>query len=235
MKKRSILISAALTIALCLCLIAGSTYAIFTSSAEQNIAVTAGKLDISATTSGLNTYTELTDGNVTYTNSTAEADGSVLFENKGYAKFEDVLNDAGEVVKANVLKLVNMTPGDGVNFTIDVDNSVTNVAIQYRVVIIIGGDLASALSVTVEDDVSGKVTEVLTDADYSAGKVTKYGEWTYLDVTELDNLDTFTVDVFFPNGTPEHDNAYKGMSCDITIRIEAVQGNTDTTGSVIVP
>lgn len=235
MKKRSILISAALTIALCLCLIAGSTYAIFTSSAEQNIAVTAGKVQITASTSGLNTYTELTAGNVTYTNSAAEADGSVLFENKGYAKFEDVLNDAGEVVKANVLKLVNMTPGDGVNFDINVDNSNTNVAVQYRVVLYMKGDLAPALEVSVSDAASGREISVPVDTDYGTDGIEKTSGWVLIDVTELDNFGPISINVFFPNGTAEHDNVFQGKTCEISIRLEVVQANTDTSVDVIVP
>lgn len=47
--KKKILLSSVLTIALCFCLIAGSTYALFTSETEVNIAVTAGKVQISAT------------------------------------------------------------------------------------------------------------------------------------------------------------------------------------------
>ena len=47
--KRRILLSAIITIALCICLITGATYAIFTSESTVNIAVTSGKVDVVAT------------------------------------------------------------------------------------------------------------------------------------------------------------------------------------------
>ena len=46
--KKKVLLSAVVTIALCLCLIAGSTFALFTSKSETNIAVTAGNVDVTA-------------------------------------------------------------------------------------------------------------------------------------------------------------------------------------------
>lgn len=223
MKKRSIVISAVLTIALCLCLIAGSTYAIFTSSDVNNIAVTAGSVKISATMDGLNVYTELEDGVVSYTNSTEEADGSILFENQGYAKFNDDHN----------LELVYMTPGDGVNFTINVDNTSTNVAIQYRVVLIISGELGSALKATVTDSASTKSIDFPVDTD-TTSELTLACDWTKINADDLANFGPISVNVFFPNGTPEHDNEYQGKACSIKVRIEAVQGNANV-ANVVVP
>ena len=46
--KKKILLSSILTIALCLSIIAGSTYALFTSSADVNVAVTAGNVELTA-------------------------------------------------------------------------------------------------------------------------------------------------------------------------------------------
>ena len=47
--KSKVLVSSILTIALCLSLIAGSTFALFTDSAKNDIAVTSGTVDIDAT------------------------------------------------------------------------------------------------------------------------------------------------------------------------------------------
>ena len=156
MKKRNVIVSAVLTIALCVCVIAGSTYAIFTSSDQFNISATAATVKFTATTSDLTVYTELTENNVTYTNSTAEADGSILFENQGYVKFDDA-ND-------HKLVITNMTPGDGVEFKINIDNTETNVAIQYRVVLTISGELAAALSSTVSDGATTNAINILGGA-----------------------------------------------------------------------
>lgn len=224
MKKRSILVSAALTIALCLCLIAGSTYAIFTSSDAHNIAVTSGTVKLTASMDGLNTYTELTDGNVTYQNDVADSSGAVLFENGGYAKFNDDHN----------LDIVNMTPGDGVNFTVTVDNSDTNVAIQYRVVLTVSGELGPALKANITDTSSGKVIDLPVDTDTVTGEVVLSCDWTYLGTADLANFGPLSVNIFFPNGEPAHDNLFQNKTCSITVRFEAVQGNADVT-TVVVP
>ena len=47
--KNRIIISSILTIALCLSMIAGSTFALFTSESKVDIAVTSGKIDVVAT------------------------------------------------------------------------------------------------------------------------------------------------------------------------------------------
>ena len=46
--KKKVLLSSIATIALCLCLIAGSTFALFTSQDNVNIAVTAGEVEMVA-------------------------------------------------------------------------------------------------------------------------------------------------------------------------------------------
>ena len=85
MKRRNPIVSAVLTIALCVSLIAGSTYAIFTSSDQFNIAANSATVKLVATADDLKVYTELESGVVSYENSTADANGNVLFENGGYA------------------------------------------------------------------------------------------------------------------------------------------------------
>ena len=51
-----VLLSAVLTIALCVSVISGATFALFTSEAGTNIAVTAGKVNVTATLGNLKTY-----------------------------------------------------------------------------------------------------------------------------------------------------------------------------------
>ena len=48
MKKKNIIISSFATIALCLSLLMGSTFALFTSESKVNIAVTSGKVSVVA-------------------------------------------------------------------------------------------------------------------------------------------------------------------------------------------
>ena len=108
--KNKIIISSILTIALCLSMIAGSTFALFTSEDSVNIAVSSGKLEVVAT---INDELSLSSFGV-------ECQGNT-FANGGTAKIE-----------GDTLYLTNITPGDSVSFTISIANN-SNVAIQYRV------------------------------------------------------------------------------------------------------
>ena len=57
--KRKVLLSSIMTIVLCLCLITGSTFALFTDSSEFNIAVTSGDVEILSTAEVYATYSAL--------------------------------------------------------------------------------------------------------------------------------------------------------------------------------
>ena len=76
MKKKALL-SSVLVIALCLCLIAGSTFALFTSQSKVNIAVTSGKVDVVASVEAFKLYSV-----------EAKEDGTIVDENGG--KYEYV-------------------------------------------------------------------------------------------------------------------------------------------------
>lgn len=130
--KRKTLISSILTIALCLSLIAGSTYALFTSQDEVNIAVNAAKVEVTADIDQESLKLFSMDKAIT---------GSI-FENGGSASFSETTGD---------LTLTNITPGDKVTFEIDVVNG-SNVAIQYRLTWNVTGDLADALVATVGEE-----------------------------------------------------------------------------------
>ena len=120
-----------MSIVLCVSLIAGATFAIFTSESKVNIAVTSGKVDVVATIAeeSIETKqlgTEFAEG---ATNTFA---GSVALTAKGG------------------IEIKNFVPGDGVKFNINVVNN-SNVNIKYRVVVsdAKGSDLADALEITV--------------------------------------------------------------------------------------
>lgn len=106
MKKKALL-SSILTIALCLSLIAGSTFALFTSESKVNVAVTAGNVDVVATVENLELKSTLAKGNL--------AETTVNTNN-------------------NVVSLNNIVPGDYVTFDIRIHNN-SNVSVQYRTVI----------------------------------------------------------------------------------------------------
>lgn len=129
--KKTKIFSSLLTIILCLSLIAGSTYALFTSEDQVNIAVTSGKVNVVATI--------LDTAMKTFSLGTEQAAGK--FANGGTAVF--ATNEEGE----KVLTLDKMTPGDKVTFSIQITNN-SNVAMKYRVVWAVDGVLSEVLTAT---------------------------------------------------------------------------------------
>lgn len=213
--KKKVLLTSIATIALCLCLIAGSTFALFTSQSQANIAVTAGKVNVVATIKK--------DSLLTWSlnETTARTDGS--FANGGSAD----IKDTGELV------IDRMTPGDVVQFTINVTNN-SNVAIKYKVNATSTVntentvDLSDALVTTAE--ING-VTYTMNKSNKSAGMT----EYAAAGVTNGvgDGITSITVTVTFPNGTAEHDNQYQNGTAKIVFTVEAVQSNgvPDTTST----
>lgn len=130
MKKKALL-SSILTIALCLSLIAGSTFALFTSESKVNVAVTSGKVDVVATIENLQTYSM---GNATEENGVFENNGTAFFKNNNSA-----------------LVLDKVTPGDKATFSVKIVNN-SNVAASYRIKMYVDGELASALIATATID-----------------------------------------------------------------------------------
>ncbi len=128
--KKNALISSILTITLCLSLIAGSTFALFTSEDKVNIAVTSGKVDVIANIEkdSLNLYS-------------MDVKQTSNFENGGTAIFTD----------DDTLALNNITPGDKATFDINVTNNST-VAVQYKLAWSIDGKLSDALIATVDGE-----------------------------------------------------------------------------------
>jgi predicted ribosomally synthesized peptide with SipW-like signal peptide len=117
--KNKIIISSILTIAMCLSLIAGSTFALFTSESKVNVAVTSGEVKVVATA-----------GAVTYGSTLGSTLGSV--------------NATGSDIT-----LTNILPGDFVDFNINVVNESTVTVKYRTVVTISGDkELTDALVVS---------------------------------------------------------------------------------------
>jgi len=109
--KKKIIISSIMTIVLCLSIIAGSTYALFTSEDKVDIAITAGKVKLEAF---------VKDG-FTYSTIFNEYTSNTRFENGGDAIW------AEKAVTIN-----RMAPGDKLEFDIKMINN-SDIDIQYRV------------------------------------------------------------------------------------------------------
>lgn len=123
--KKKIIITSILSILVCACLIAGSTYALFTSEDRVDFTVTSATVDISATVE-----------NIVYSSTL----GSTLAGSS--ADFDDT---------ENTITLENIVPGDYVTFNIVIKNN-SNVAVQYRTKILKVSDNGLWDGLTVEID-----------------------------------------------------------------------------------
>ncbi len=202
------ILSSILVISLCISLIAGSTFALFTSESGVNIAVNAGKVKMTASVDNINLYsveaaedgTEVDENGAKYTYK--KQDGS--FINGGTAKF-DAENATFELSK--------VTPGDKVTFDITGANE-SDVTIQYRYVIKCaeGFDLMSGMVITINGE------EHKSLASYTS-------KWEKLEA-ETD-MEKVTVSIELPVSAG---NVYQGLSTSITVTVEAVQGNAKVDG-----
>ena len=132
MKKNSLILSI-LTIVLCATLIAGSSFALFTSESKVNVAVTAGTVKVTATASEPELSSTL-GNNVTET--------SASLEN-------------------NTITLDKIVPGDVVEFDIVIHNE-SDVTVNYRTALklISGEKLWGGLEVTIEQEQTEDVPSV---------------------------------------------------------------------------
>lgn len=131
--KKKVIISSILTIALCLSLVAGSTFALFTSESEVNVAVTAGKVDVVATAEDVQITSTL---------------GNNLTETKAY-------------IDGNVVTLDKIVPGDTVTFKIIVKNN-SDVTANYRTIIkmVTDNGLWDGLNVTIDGERYDGLTKI---------------------------------------------------------------------------
>ena len=145
--KKKVLLSSIATIALCLCLIAGSTFALFTSQSKTNIAVTAGNVDVVASVENFKLYSV-----------EATANGSIVDENGGKYEYQErtdekFANGGTAVQNGSMINLERITPGDKISFGIEATNN-SDVAIQCRYIIqcVSGEELMEGLVVYINDD-----------------------------------------------------------------------------------
>lgn len=208
--KKKTLLSAVLAIVLCMSLIAGSTFALFTSESKVNIAVTSGKVEVNAEIKGLTLYSATTEntGSVAGTIASGNHAGTYYYEsvspnftNGGTA----VLSDEN-----GTLTLDRVTPGDKVNFNVGIANE-SNVNIKYRVIVNVtsGLKLFNALKVKIDGT--------------SLTGVSRTGAWTSL--AAKGKISDIPVEIYLPI---EAGNEYQNLSTAMTISVEAVQSNAKT-------
>ena len=167
MKKKALL-SSLLTIALCFSLIAGSTFALFTSESKTDITATSATVDVKAVINEASLVLKsMEEGQLD-----VEQPG-LTFKTGGTAEFDAESN----------LTLTYMVPGDSVEFDIDVTNN-SNVDVKYRVKWAVEGELVDALVAT-------------ADGNAIVNNTTAWQMWTAEDAA-ADNSKTIRVVVDLP-------------------------------------
>jgi len=179
----------------------GATYALFTSNAKTNIAITAGKVNVTSTLSELKTYSgiDLTGDPAVDVNYTDDLGGA--FSNGGSATITD----------GNLLTIEKMTPGDKVTFALTTKNN-SNVKIKWRISyqVISDDGLVEALKISINDEVT-RVSKLKTNTDW------------IMPLDGQEYIDDITVEMPSDKG-----NVYQEKSCSIRFLVEAVQANAFT-------
>ena len=231
--KKKVLVSSVLVIALCLSIIVGSTFALFTSKTALNVAVTAGNVKVVATLqeNSLKAYSgEWDDAAKDYASVEVSANDAL---SKVFANGGTVVADTA----TNEIKIDKITPMDKVEFTIDVTNY-SDVTIKYRTVITTDA-AATNDGVTLLDGL--KITIDGTDTMGQVDDNTKASAWAvWTPATDVAAGDTKSINVVIelPNtGNDDYDNQFQGLAAALTYTVEAVQGNGHTVDdiSTIIP
>ena len=198
--KRRIVFTSVVTIVLCLCILTGSTFALFTSEDKVNIAVTAGAVKVEAKVDSIiKTYTKFADP-TKLTESFQDLSGTsgvYAFQNGGKAQLVD---------NNKKLVLTNIAPGDAVDLKISVKNTST-IAVKYLV------------RCTVETDAGTQELEITVNNI----KAIKQGENVYsTGWDKMDPTEEIGVTVWLPEAVG---NAYQGKAATITFTVYAIQSN----------
>ncbi len=205
MKK--LLLTSILSVVMCISLIAGATFALFTSESKVNVVVSSGTVNVSAEASDLEVYSR-----------DSLQQGSV-FENGG----EVSLTDDSVVIE-------RITPNDEVRFNITV-KSFSDVNYKYQAKLAVAGefDLMPALTIeTYQYDVNGLIDEsTKTQFDGLNG----YSNWVSAtpsdtDTQTSDTIVKFQMRIIFKDHG-EADNAYMGKGIKLSYSVFAIQGNAE--------
>jgi len=198
--KKKVLVSSVLTILLALSLIAGATFALFTSESRTNIAITSGKVSV-----------------------IAEVDQDSIMT-KQLGKDYDAGSDntyAGEVTFSDNAAVLNkFVPGDGVKFNVKITNN-SNIPVLYRVKLFCTAGETGTIegSQLLFSALNFKVGGTdFSDVIYYASA------WTSLAVGAAPASVEFEIEL-----PEEAGNEYQDLETKIVYTVEAVQGNAELT------
>ena len=215
--KSKTFVGALLSIALCVSLIAGATFAIFTSESKVNIAVTSGTVKVTAEVTGLTLYSP----------TTLNADGSVA-EMENAATEETFKNGGTAAMNDGKLQINGITPGDKATVELTITNE-GNVSTLYRYGYTLlssegkayDGDalvLFEGLNFVFDEMNAKTVTD--TETSVIVAYKTAYAE--------LPESKKITAVVELPGSAGDK---YQDLSLTIGFAVEAVQANIDTTNN----
>ena len=192
--KKLGIVASIIAIALCVVLITGSTFSLFTGSAGSDISISAGNLDLEA---------DIRD------------DSLKLYSLGVYQGNKHFANGGEADLATSTLTLTDITPGDRVEFKIDIDNNST-VKIAYMITWEIAGDLASHLDVYIDE------------SKYLPGAYSS--EWFDWDPTEPETENVRTIDMAIELPDTVGDGA-QTLSATVKLDIDAVQANAKPASS----
>ena len=137
--KKKLLLTSILSVIMCMSLIVGATFALFTSEDSVSITATSGKVSIQA---------EIVDTQYkTLTQDWTDFTGTTTLDNLGGSVVID--NTSGSIAFNNVV------PGDGIKFNVNILNG-SNVTVKYRTVITTVAGSSTVLFDALKIDVNGQ-------------------------------------------------------------------------------
>lgn len=210
MKKAVKILLPICVICLCFSLIAGATFALFTSESKVDIAVSSGKVEVTASISGVTTYSY-----------TEQSDGTFAQSEMAPNSF---IYGTAVITDGQKLTLDNIVPGDKAEVALKITN-LSTVAVKYQVIIDFAEDenFLNALSVSGfgDDFVSGGL---------SAAKTSK---WQTLEVGSGDIDGVITIELPYDyNDDSAQSGSIQGKTCSMTVTVKAVQGNAQVSDPI---
>lgn len=223
-KTAKVILSSVLSMGLCASIIAGSTFALFTSEDNVNIAITSGKVDVEASITSLATNSDATVGGslediTDWQDATPDpSSGSFTgeFATGGTATYS-VTDGVG------TLALEQIVPGDAVKFTFTVTNEST-ISVKYQIRMRTTEDeyVGGAEDPKPGTKLSSALEVKLGEEDVKSGLVYAASAWTAADAAAPETV----VYIRLPKDVG---NEYQQRKCSISLSVLAVQGNAKET------
>ena len=214
MKKRLIL-SSVCSILLCLCLITGATFALFTSESKVNVAVTTGKVDVTAEVDNFKVYSGKW-------NETTGLYDSELQDGLTFATSGQVL------VEGNEIQITGMVPMDKLTFDIVIKNN-SNVDAKYQTIFTLNGsegdvNLLDVLEITIEEP-----SNTLTNVKVGNDVISNWVNLAPRTEGEDTSVTVLNVTIYLPESAG---NEYQDLVANFTYCVTAIQQNAHTVDPV---